>query len=961
MSWLVTTILPLVVAALISLQMAYVIWQRRPSPGALPLAGMMLAAGYWALLYAVELMVEGVDLKILIAKFEYIGIVAIPVFWLFFAVDYTYGSEPVLPRRARALLFVFPLVILGLVFTNELHLTIWDRIQIRQFENFTILQYSHGDWFWAFSAYSYLLLGIGSFLILRNVFGSARPYWTQGLTLLLGVVISWGANAIYLLNLSPYPALDVTPFGFILSGLAIAWSIFRGGLLELVPVAQAMVLESMSDAVIVLNLAGRIADANTIAARLAGKPAWQMIGVSLAEAYQGNTELIIGLGGVLSGQAEQVITDIQTNDRYEVQVLPIEGRRGQSKGQILLLRNVTEKLKAESALRESEEKNRSLLASIRAPVVALNNRLEVQYINRAYAEWMGLPAEQAVGQGFKTLFPKFLETRTFRAYENCLRSREIQEIGEWFGDTYFQTRVFPTPTGLLAVSDDITRQKQTEQKLVVSNDRLEGLRQIDQAILSAKSPAEIALVAMEHIRVFVPFMHGIVGLIDFENRELVLLAEYKDTYDEREAGTRLVFDPAELPTRLRRGEPIYIPDMQHDPLAPRLCKLLCGADAGACTLLPLMAPDGLIGFVVLAMKTAYGFTVEHLSVAREVSDSLAIAVQNARLLDEISKNLDREAKLNRLTRILNSTMDMNKLLDDLLSQATNLVGAEAAVLSLLEENGARLSMPHAYKFPNPVRGQIMPKGEGIAWQIVETGESVLLSEYREHPMARPQWVEAGVHAFIGVPVIAGGAPLGALGLYCFDPDRRFTQVDVALAENVGLQAGLVIQNAQLVLRLGGSHAAGAGGSAERRGEFFTSLEREFFRSRRYERQLSVLVLEPGPPELVQEHRQPVIQSLQQALRRSDIVSPYGSQAVAILLTETDRNGALTVASRLLGVLNQMEVLTVGRDGLAESKIGVTTLNGHCRAAQDLFDQAEAALEQVRSRPGEQVTVWQAPG
>jgi len=80
--------------------------------------------------------------------------------------------------------------------------------------------------------------------------------------LLIGSTLPWVANGIYIFRLSPVPGLDLTPITFIISGLAVTLGVFRFQLFNLVPVARDILIESMSDAVVVLDAQDRIVDIN---------------------------------------------------------------------------------------------------------------------------------------------------------------------------------------------------------------------------------------------------------------------------------------------------------------------------------------------------------------------------------------------------------------------------------------------------------------------------------------------------------------------------------------------------------------------------------------------------------------------------------------------------------------------------------------------------------------------------
>ena len=77
--------------------------------------------------------------------------------------------------------------------------------------------------------------------------------------------------------------------------------------------------------------------------------------------------------------------------------------------------------------------------------------------------------------------------------------------------------------GIVGAVQDITARKQAEAELQKSASRLELLHNIDQALLSAQSPAEIAREALTRIRQLIPSQLTSITLFDFEKNEAIFL------------------------------------------------------------------------------------------------------------------------------------------------------------------------------------------------------------------------------------------------------------------------------------------------------------------------------------------------------------------------------------------------------------------------------------------------------
>lgn len=139
-------------AAGIVFGLAFLLRRHRNAPGAGALAVMMLAAGLWDLGAGLELSAADHFYKVLWAKLQYLGIVAIPVAWLAFAVVYT-GRESWLSRRNLALLCVVPAITLLLVATNEYHGLIWSQVELTSDGGIVDLYLEHGPAFWLIAAF----------------------------------------------------------------------------------------------------------------------------------------------------------------------------------------------------------------------------------------------------------------------------------------------------------------------------------------------------------------------------------------------------------------------------------------------------------------------------------------------------------------------------------------------------------------------------------------------------------------------------------------------------------------------------------------------------------------------------------------------------------------------------------------------------------------------------------------
>ena len=135
--------------------------------------------------------------------------------------------------------------------------------------------------------------------------------------------------------------------------------------------------------------------------------------------------------------------------------------------------NVLERKRAEKALVESEVKHRLLLDSIQTPTLALREDMTLFYCNAAYAALVDRPIAQLEGKPLLEVFPKLRSSNTYQAYITVLETGQTQQVEGVFDDRFYQSRIFRTPWGILAIAEDITERRKAQEALVRYNEELE--------------------------------------------------------------------------------------------------------------------------------------------------------------------------------------------------------------------------------------------------------------------------------------------------------------------------------------------------------------------------------------------------------------------------------------------------------------------------------------------------------
>lgn len=335
-------LVPLFLAAVLSVGVFVYVLPRRRAPGAMALALIAAVIPFWAAGYALEIAAVSLADKMFWGKVQYVGIVFVPYFWALFAWTYTHETQIRNWTPAIAGLVV-PVTTLVLAFTTERHGLIWGPgVGIERIGALSVLAIpERGVWFWVHFVFSYTLLVGGIGRILWALPRMKGLYRQQGVVLALAVLVPLVANVLFFIpQVNPIPGLDLTPFAFGLTVVALAWAIFGYRLTDVAPIARDLVLESLADGVIVLDARTRIVDINPAAAAMLGLPIAFALGKPIADALAPFPHVMARFAEMVEGSDVVAIGEGETLRYYDVRITPLIDRQGNRIGRLVLVRDI---------------------------------------------------------------------------------------------------------------------------------------------------------------------------------------------------------------------------------------------------------------------------------------------------------------------------------------------------------------------------------------------------------------------------------------------------------------------------------------------------------------------------------------------------------------------------------------------------------------------------------------------
>ncbi len=479
--------LALGLAALLCVILAALALRHRSLPGALEFVALMAGLAFWALFYSWELTTPSLEGKLVWLRLEFIGSAVAPVGWFLFARAYS-GRSGKMGWRYLSLVCLVPLITVLMVATNGLHGLVWSQASVVNPGKVAGLFLQAGPWYWVNVANSYALLIAGSAFLLAVAFRQPQLYRSQMWLLVIGTATPWASNIVTVIWLRG-GWLDITPFAFIITGVLLFLAITRAHLFTrlpaLLPLAGRRMLESMVDAVLVLDAGSVVVTANPVAAAILDQDGKGLVGMPVAALLAGWVPDARAIADGREHRFEIRLNGAEGPRVFDVSTSPLKlGRAGA--GSLLVLRDMTERDRTEAALRESEERFRAVFDQGSFGIALTDDEQVFVRANPVFCAMLGYEESELLG----------LSVLDVTAPADAVRSREVfgrlraggapvvqlekQYVRKDGSTLWAQTSVGSLrwaegrPAGTVAVIQDITERRRQAEALGMSQAQLEA-------------------------------------------------------------------------------------------------------------------------------------------------------------------------------------------------------------------------------------------------------------------------------------------------------------------------------------------------------------------------------------------------------------------------------------------------------------------------------------------------------
>jgi PAS domain S-box-containing protein len=297
------------------------------------------------------------------------------------------------------------------------------------------------------------------------------------------------------------------------------------------------------------------------------------------------------------------------------------------------------------ALQDSEQRFKQLVDVAQEGIWVTDDRGMITYVNQRMVELLGYQNGAMLGRPVLD----FIDATSRDSAQQALKAGGSASFGSQ--DLRFRRRdggevwglVSGSPilnrdgsvVGAVGMVTDITERKRAEDRLRRSAERLGVLHDLDQAILAARSPTEIGRAALGRLRRMVPCHRCTIVLFDLGRGQAQLIAGYAD--GNTLPATTLPLDALSPIDVLHHGTVRNIEDLSAVEVLPTVLHQLRSEGVRSVLSVPLLVDGEAIGEVNLGARTPGAFDNEHRDIANEIATPLAIAIQHARLREELGR------------------------------------------------------------------------------------------------------------------------------------------------------------------------------------------------------------------------------------------------------------------------------------------------------------------------------------
>ena len=346
--------------------------------------------------------------------------------------------------------------------------------------------------------------------------------------------------------------------------------------------------------------------------------------------------------------------------------------------------------------------------------------------------------------------------------------------------------------------------QQTEQALRWHTERLQVIRDIEEAALADQSLESIANLALERLKHLVPYQGARVALFDFEARRAKVLAAEGTAKPTPDGAGTDASEQTEIASGSSPGpsETAVPRDGAAYPLGSKIVQFLQTEGIPSYVGVPLVAAGAPIGILNIWAASSNAFASRDIQAIHEVAKVLADTIRHVSANEQLYRHARELVALYNAAQAMVSDLDLQSALKTVIAEAKALLGAEVA--SVLLPSGDSLVFEASVGPGSEVLvGKQIPVTAGIAGWVMREKQAIRVNDAQNDPRfyaAIDQATGLVTRSVLAVPLVAKGILSGVIEVINkVEPDNQdsiFYQQDLEILIAMAGPAAIAIENAR---------------------------------------------------------------------------------------------------------------------------------------------------------------------
>ena len=482
---------------------------------------------------------------------------------------------------------------------------------------------------------------------------------------------------------------------------------------------------------------------------------------------------------------------------------PIYDAKGKMTHFLAIKEDITERKRAEDALRESEKRFRKVIEYDVDAILVVDQNNIVRFINPAAKELFDFQGDTLVGKHFS--IPVLEGETTELEIPRRDGSTSIVEIRtveiEWENEPAY-----------LESLRDITNHKQAEEALRESQQQLEHsyqrehsrlqlsdtLRETARIVSSTLDQQKVLDLIFDQLEKVIIYHRATVSLLEGETLTMMAGRDKMGNIIKR-----FTYPAYQYPLNseiLTSKQPVVVPDVTRDE---RWQPSQTMQGIRSIIFAPLVVQQQSIGMLVVSRTDEIPYTEDDTRTVFAFANQVAISMHNAHLYARMQERNRRLTLLHDISQAVSSTLDLHTLLTAACQKLVANFHSDHSAVVLFNESYTHGEVVAEYPTGHAQGIRIALGGYAAAKELITTAKPIAVYDAQHDPLTekiRSVIRSLRVQSILIVPLITKDRVIGSFSLDITTSRRHFEPSEIEMAQTIASQLSVAIENARWLER-----------------------------------------------------------------------------------------------------------------------------------------------------------------